>query len=98
VTVTMYNRYPLSLRQVEDLVFERGIDFCHETVRFWWNRFGPVFTLEIRRTRTGKPSCCGAVAPACGRGLCDDQSKLRKPSKERAGLPLSPTIFSPFFV
>ena len=26
--------YPLSLRQVEDLLFERGIDVCHETVRF----------------------------------------------------------------
>ena len=36
-----YIRYPLSLRQVEDLLFERGIDICHETVRFWWNRFGP---------------------------------------------------------
>jgi putative transposase len=37
----MYVRYPLSLRQVEDLLFERGIDICHEPVRFWWNRFGP---------------------------------------------------------
>ncbi len=33
----MYLRYPLSLRQVEDLLFERGIDICRETVRFWWN-------------------------------------------------------------
>jgi len=31
-------RYPLSLRQVEDLLFERGMDICHETMRFWWNR------------------------------------------------------------
>jgi putative transposase len=36
--VLMYIRYPLSLRQVEDLLFERGIDICHETVRFWWKR------------------------------------------------------------
>ena len=35
-----YVRYPLSLRQVEDLLCERGIDICHETVRYWWNRFG----------------------------------------------------------
>jgi len=34
LTVMMYIRYPLSLRQVEDLLFERGIDICHETVRF----------------------------------------------------------------
>ena len=44
-----YIRYPISLRQVEDLLFERGIDICHETVRFWWDRFGPMFAAEIRR-------------------------------------------------
>ncbi len=49
LTVMMYVRYPLSLRQVEDLLFERGIDICHETVRFWWNRFGPTFAAEIRK-------------------------------------------------
>ena len=32
LTVMMYIRYPLSLRQVEDLLFERGLDICHETV------------------------------------------------------------------
>jgi len=41
----------LSLRNVEDLLFERGIDICHETVRLWWNRFGPMFACEIRRKR-----------------------------------------------
>ncbi|MEW9855423.1 hypothetical protein ABUH87_09595 [Novosphingobium sp. M1R2S20] len=40
---------PLSLRNVEDLLFERGIDICHETVRLWWNRFGPMFAGGIRR-------------------------------------------------
>ena len=52
LTVMMYVRYPLSLRQVEDLLFERGIDICHETVRFWWNRFGPMFAAEIRKKRS----------------------------------------------
>ena len=47
----MYIRYPLSLRQVEDLLSERGINICHETVRFWWNRFGPLFAAEIRKRR-----------------------------------------------
>jgi putative transposase len=51
LTVMMYIRYPLSLRQVEDLLFERGIDICHEKVRFWWNRFGPMFAAEIRKQR-----------------------------------------------
>ena len=41
----MYVRYPLSLRNVEDLLAERGIDISHETIRFWWNRFGH-FNLE----------------------------------------------------
>ena len=35
LVVMMYVRYPLSLRNVEDLLFERGIDICHETVRHW---------------------------------------------------------------
>jgi putative transposase len=47
----MYVRYPLSLRQVEDLLFERGIGICHETVRFWWSRFGLMFAAEIRKRR-----------------------------------------------
>ncbi len=51
LAVMMYIRYPLSLRQVEDLLFERGIDVCHETVRHWWNRFGPMFAAEIRKRR-----------------------------------------------
>jgi putative transposase len=51
LVVLMYVRYPLSLRNVEDLLFERGVDICHETVRLWWNRFGPMFAGEIRRKR-----------------------------------------------
>ena len=51
LVVMMYVRYPLSLRNVEDLLFERGIDICHGTVRLWWNRFGPMFAGEIRRKR-----------------------------------------------
>ena len=51
LAVMMYVRYPLSLRNVEDLLFERGIDICHETVRLWWNRLGPVFAAEIKKKR-----------------------------------------------
>ena len=51
LAVMMYVRFPLSLRQVEDLLHERGIDISYETVRFWWNRFGPVFAAEIRKRR-----------------------------------------------
>jgi putative transposase len=51
LAVMMYVRFPLSLRNVEDLLHERGIDISHESVRFWWNRFGPLFAAEIRRNR-----------------------------------------------
>ncbi|HEU4634694.1 MAG TPA: IS6 family transposase [Edaphobacter sp.] len=54
LVVMMYVRFPLSLRNVEDLLFERGIDICHETVRFWWNRFGPMFAGDIRRQRVSR--------------------------------------------
>jgi len=52
LTVMMYIRFPLSLRQVEDLLHERGINVSYETVRFWWNRFGPLFAAEIKKKRS----------------------------------------------
>jgi putative transposase len=51
LAVMLYVRFPLSLRNVEDLLHERGIDVSHETVRFWWNWFGPLFAAQIRRKR-----------------------------------------------
>ena len=41
----------MSLRNVEDLQHERGIEISYEIVRFWWNRFGPLFATEIRKRR-----------------------------------------------
>ena len=54
LVVMMYVRFLLSLRNVEDLLFERGIDTCHETVRHWWNRYGLIFASEIRRQRVSR--------------------------------------------
>ena len=51
LVVMMYIRYPLSLREVDDMLVERGIDICHDTVRLWWNRFGPLFAAQIRKQR-----------------------------------------------
>jgi putative transposase len=51
LAVMLYVRFPLSLRNVEDLLHERGIDVSHETVRYWWHRFGPMFAAEIRKRR-----------------------------------------------
>ena len=76
LVVMMYVRFPLSLRNVEDLLFECGIVLCHETVRMWWNRFGPMFADDIRRQRVNRM-----------RGLC--QSKRtgwrEERTKARAG-------------
>jgi len=51
LAVLMYIRFPLSLRNVEDLLHERGIDISYETVRAWWNKFGPIFASDIRKKR-----------------------------------------------
>ena len=63
LVVMMYVRYPVSLRNVEDLLAQRGIDICHETVRLWWNRFGPMFAAEIRKKRVER---CGRTRTGNG--------------------------------
>jgi putative transposase len=54
LAVMLYIRFPLSLRNVEDLLHERGIEISHETVRYWWNRFGPMFAAKLRRKRVDR--------------------------------------------
>jgi putative transposase len=54
LAVLLYVKYPLSLRNVEDLLAERGIDISHTTVRYWWNRFGRLFAADIRRQRVSR--------------------------------------------
>ncbi|MEQ8558199.1 MAG: IS6 family transposase [Henriciella sp.] len=51
LAVMMYVRFPLSFRNVEDLLHERGVDICHESVRHWVDRFGPIFAGKIRVRR-----------------------------------------------
>jgi len=52
LAVMYYVRFPLSLRNVEDILHERGIDICHETVRFWWNKFGTHFANSLKQRRS----------------------------------------------
>ena len=52
LAVMTYIRFPLSLRNVEDLLHERGIGITHETVRFWWNRFRPMMARAIKKRRS----------------------------------------------
>src|ERR1700690_2274814 len=49
--VSLYLRFTLSFRDVEDLLAERGLDVSYETVRRWVLKFGPVFAKELRRRR-----------------------------------------------
>lgn len=49
LAIMYYVRYPPSFRQVEDILHERGIDVCHETIRYRVKRFGSHFAGSIRR-------------------------------------------------
>ena len=68
----LYVRFPLSLRNVEDLLHERGIDVSHEAVRYWWHRFGPMFASEIRKRRIAGYEI-QPLAVASGRDVREDQ-------------------------
>jgi len=51
LAIMLHVRFPLSLRNVEDLLHERGIDVSHEAVRYWWRRLGPLFAPKIKKRR-----------------------------------------------
>jgi putative transposase len=89
LVVMMHVRYPLSLRNVEDLLFERGIDICHETVRLWWNRFGPMFAREIRRRRVHHMRQFIHWKRHLD-GLREDQRRDALPLARRGSLPTAP--------
>ncbi|MDV6278271.1 IS6 family transposase [Rhodococcus erythropolis] len=52
--VWLYHRFPLSLREIELLMAERGIEVTYETIRTWCTRFGPEYARSLRR-RTPHP-------------------------------------------
>ena len=53
LAVMLYVWFPLSLRNVEDLLYERGADLSYESVRYWWHRFGSQFANQIKKRRAG---------------------------------------------
>ena len=53
LAVMLYVWFPLSLRNVEDLLHERGVDVSYESIRYWWHRFGSQFASEIKTRRAG---------------------------------------------
>ena len=72
LAVMLYVRFPLSLRNVEDLLHQRGVDVSHETIRFWWHRFGPMFAAEIRK-RQHRGHALEPLAVASRRDVREDQ-------------------------
>jgi hypothetical protein len=73
LALMFYVRFPLSLRNVEDLLHERGIEISNKTVRFWCLRFGPLLAAEIRRKRVSDMRSRTEVGGWTGRrlGLAD---------------------------
>jgi putative transposase len=58
LAVMLYVRFPLSRRNVADLLHERGIDDSHEAIRFWWDRFGPIFAPRSDASGRGGFDTC----------------------------------------
>ena len=55
--VWLYYRFPLSYRDVQELLFERGIDVTHEAIRQWCLKFGQDYAqapLPVARCRPGR--------------------------------------------
>jgi putative transposase len=47
--VWLYHRFPLSFRDVQELMLERGVDVSYETIRAWCDRFGQEYANPLRR-------------------------------------------------
>jgi len=62
--VWLYHRFPLSYRDVQELLHQRGIIVSHETLREWCIKFGPLFAEDLRhREPVGAP---GGISTRCG--------------------------------
>ena len=50
--VWLYHRFPLSFREVEELMLQRGVVVSYETIRQWCAKFGQVYANRLRRRRS----------------------------------------------
>ena len=66
--VWLYHRFPLSFREVEEMMLERGVVVSHETIRQWCAKFAQTYANALRRRRA-RPG--GQVASR--RGLHQDR-------------------------
>jgi putative transposase len=49
--VWLYHRFPLSLRDVQEMMMARGVVLSHETIHQWSRKFGQSFADGLRRRR-----------------------------------------------
>jgi len=63
LAVMLYVRFSLSLRNVEDLLHERGVDVSYESVRYWWHDL--VLSSQVRSRSAGQGEC----SPVIGNGI-----------------------------
>ena len=49
--VWLYYRFTLSYRDVQELLFERGVTVSHEAIRKWCRKFGQDYANRLRRRR-----------------------------------------------
>ncbi len=54
--VRLYFRFTLSIRDVEELMAERGIEVSREAIRCWVIKFGPMIAANLRRRRSAPTS------------------------------------------
>lgn len=50
--VWLYFRFPLSFREVEEMMLERGVVVSYETIRRWCAKFGQAYANQLRRRRS----------------------------------------------
>jgi putative transposase len=86
--VWLYHRFPLSLRDVEEMMLQRGIVVSHETVRQWCAKFGQTYAngLHRRRPRPGDKWHLDEVFITIG-GKTHYLWRCRRPGRECAGHP-----------
>jgi putative transposase len=53
-TVRWYFRFQLSLHDIEELLFERGVTVTYETIRCWCDKFGKGFAHRVKAARQGR--------------------------------------------
>ena len=61
--VWLYLRFQLSLRDVEELLAERGLDVSYETIRRWVTKFGTAYAKRLKAGRP-KPELCWNLGDA----------------------------------